>query len=327
MNVKRQVLNRLSPILLLLVPTILFFARGWGAMQVNRAFVTLNHQPALFSDNQDGLILATVEAQLTAAQSHLGPTDSTQRMLAVVQQAQGQNAPVGMTVPDLWWWAAQKEKAGEWAAAAYLYQWATDIQPGLGDSWFYLGRAYETQHRTDEARAAYLIAAAAPTWHTFGSSDVYLALGNLTPMTETRVARAYYEQALELDQFGDAAAKAAAHYQLGEILLLHEANPVDALPHYQATLALTPDDHWAQLRMGYALYGATGDWPAAAAAIQNAIDTWPDEKYLSWPYFYLGDIYQDAGLITEAVAAYERVLQLDPAHASAQQRLTVLRSP
>jgi len=327
MNLRRKVVNRLIRLVFLLAPVILLLWRGWGAVQVNRAFVVLNHQSSVFTADQDSMILATAEAQLRAALQYLGPATATQRMLAVVQRAQGQRASTGLVASDLLWWGEQKEKAGEWSAAAYLYQWATDQQPDLGDSWVHLGRAYEAQDLADEAMAAYVVAAAAPTWHTFGPSDAYLALGNLTLVTESGLARDYYEQALHVDQFGDAAAKATTHYQLGELLLLHEANPVAAIPHYQATLTLAPRDHWAQLRLGYALYWGTGDLSAAVTAIQRAISVWPDEKYLQWPYFYLGEIYENAGLATEAVTAYERVLQLDPAHELAQQRLTVLRSP
>jgi len=324
----RPVVNRLSRLVFLVVTTILLLWRGWGAVQLNQAFVTLNHQPSVLTDDQDPIILATTEMQLSTALQYLGPAISIQRMLAVVQRAQGQRtSSIDVTVGDLLWWGEQKEKAGEWPAAAYLYHWATDQQPDLGDSWLHLGRAYEMQDLTDEAMDAYLLAAAAPTWHTFGPSDAYLALGNLTLVTESGLARDYYEQALELDQFGDAAAKAATHYQLGELLLLHEVNPVAAIPHYQAALAMSPNDHWVQLRLGYALYWGTGDLPAAVTTIHQAIQDWPDEKYLQWPYFYLGEIYENAGLATEAVAAYERVLQLDPAHELAQQRLTILRSP
>lgn len=327
MNLKGKAVNRLSRLVFLLAPAILLLWRGWGAVQVNRAFIILNHQPSVFTADQDPLILATAETQLSAALEYLGPATATQRMLAVIQHAQGQSVSTGLTASDLLWWGEQKEKAGEWPAAAYLYQWATYQQPDLGDNWVHLGRAYETQGLTDEAMGVYLTAAAAPTWHTFGPSDAYLALGNLTILTETGLAHDYYEQALELDQFGDAAAKATTHYQLGELLLLHEANPIAAIPHYQATLALAPHDHWARLRLGYALYWGTGDMPAAVITIQQAIQDWPDEKYLQWPYFYLGEIYENAGLATEAVVAYERVLQLDPTHESARQRLTVLRSP
>ncbi|MBK9051479.1 MAG: hypothetical protein IPL78_11345 [Chloroflexi bacterium] len=158
MNVQCKTMKWLSRLFLLIVPTILLLWRGWGAIQVNRAFVTLNHLPALFSNDQDDLLLATVEAQLQVAQYHLGPAISIQRMLAVVQRAQGQIAPVGMTVSDLWGWGEQKVKAGDWPAAAYLYQWATDQQPDLGDSWVYLGGAYEAQDMPDEARTAYQIA-------------------------------------------------------------------------------------------------------------------------------------------------------------------------
>lgn len=327
MTLKSKAVNRIGPIFFLVVPVLLLLGRGWEALQVNRAFVTLNHQPSVFTHEVDGIVLATVEAQLSAGRQYQVMGSSTQRMLAVVQQAQGQVAPAGITTKELLWWGKQKEKTGDWPAAAYLYQWATEQQPDLGDSWYHLGRVYETQSLLDEAITAYLNAAAAPVWYALGPSDAYLALGNLTLVTQASLARDYYEEALRRDQFGDAAAKAATHYQLGELFLLHEGDPIAAIPYYQTALTLTPNDHWAWLRLGYALYWGTGDLSAAVTAIQQAISIWPDEKHLSWPYFYLGEIYQNAGLAAEAVAAYERVLQLEPTHESAQQRLTVLRSP
>lgn len=308
----------------LVFPVTLLGWRVWGAIQVNRAFVTLNHGPLLFAGDETDPLWGIVEGQLVVAQDHLGSADSIRRMLAVVRRAQGQVTPPGLTVMDLWRWGEQKGKAGDWPAAAYLYEWAIDQQPDLGDSWFYLGHVYTEQNRVAEALIAYHHAAASPIWHTFGPSDAYLALGNLAPDDE---ARGYYEQALQVDQFGSASASAAAHYQLGELLLLYEEDPVAAIPHYRATLALNPADHWAWLRLGYALYWGTDDLNAAAVAIQQAITLWPAEKYQQWPYFYLGEIYENAGLRSEAMAAYEQALQFDPNHESARQRLTHLRSP
>lgn len=328
MNLESTAVNRLRYIFWV-VPALLFLWRSWGAIQVNRAFVTLNHQPSVFTTDQDPLVLSTIEAQLNTAQQYLGAQASTQRMLAIVQRAQGQNVPAGPTTMDLLWWGEQKEKAGEWYAAAYLYQWATDQQPDLGDSWYHLGRVYEAQGLIDEAITFYQVAAAASNWYTFGPSDVYLALGNLTITVKAKpdIAQDYYVQALKQDRFSSAAAKADTYYQLGELLLLHYSDPLAAIPHYQATLDLTPQNHWAHLRLGYSLYWGMGDLSAAEMEIKNAIRTWPDEKYLQWPYFYLGEIYQDAGLTTEAITAYEQVLQLNPDHASVLERLIVLRSP
>ena len=62
MNLRHKVVNRLIRLIFLIAPAILLFGRGWGAVQVNRAFVTLNHQPSVFTADQDPLILATAEA-------------------------------------------------------------------------------------------------------------------------------------------------------------------------------------------------------------------------------------------------------------------------
>ncbi len=195
----------------------------------------------------------------------------------------------------------------------------------MGDGWYHLGLVYAAQNRSTEADNAFQRASASPEWQLNGPSDVYLALGNLNFENEPDKARNYYEQALSVDQFGETAAQAQTHYQLGELLLFSESNPVAAIHHYQTVLTLTPDDHWARLRLGYALYWGNGQLSEAEEMIQAAIAGWPDEKYLQWPYFYLGEIYQDAGLMVEAIAAYEQVLALDPAETRAQERLEELQ--
>ena len=343
----RKALKFIGPLLFLILPLLLLQEPVRGAIQSNRAFVGLNHQPSILSQATDRTVLAAAEAQLLQAARFRPNPASTQRMLAVVQQAQRdaalacrptacppivvqqiQGAAPSATIAteDLIWWGLQKEKEGNLPAAEFFYQWVTEQEPELGDGWYYLGQVYAAQNLNPRAVNAYLQAAEAPTWKERGASDAYLALGNLYASSEPDRARDYYEQALSRDQFGDTAAKAAAHYQLAEILLLNETNPAAALPHYQAALTLTPGDHWARLRLGYTIYWATGELAAAEKEIQAAVQAWPDEKYLQWPYFYLGEIYEDAGMIPDAIAAYEQVLRLDPADIRIQERLAILRS-
>jgi tetratricopeptide (TPR) repeat protein len=322
----RKALKFIGPLLFLILPLLLLQEPVRGAIQSNRAFVGLNHQPSILSQATDRTVLAAAEAQLLQAARFRPNPASTQRMLAVVQQAQGAAPSATIATEDLIWWGLQKEKEGDLPAAEFFYQWVTEQEPELGDGWYYLGQVYAAQNLNPRAVNAYLQAAEAPTWKERGASDSYLALGNLYASSEADRARDYYEQALSRDQFGDTAAKAAAHYHLAEILLLNETNPAAALPHYQAALTLTPGDHWARLRLGYTIYWATGELAAAEKEIQAAVQAWPDEKYLQWPYFYLGEIYEDAGMIPEAIAAYEQVLRLDPADIRIQERLAILRS-
>jgi tetratricopeptide (TPR) repeat protein len=163
-----------------------------------------------------------------------------------------------------------------------------------------------------------------------GHSDTYLAWGNLLrtirPETHLEIARDHYEQALALDQFNDTAQQAAAHYQLGELVLWHDDDPAGAISHYQAALELAPADHWARLRLGYALYWSSGDVALAEQEILSAIDHWPGTAHLKWPYFYLGEIYEHAGRTAQAIAAYESLLTLDPTDERVQERLDALRS-
>jgi tetratricopeptide (TPR) repeat protein len=267
-----------------LLAVVLLWQRGWGAVQRNRAFVTLNHRPTLFEtvggrDEE----LAMVEQQLLASPQEEG----TQRMLALVQRAKGEQPAHNLAAEELVWWGQQREQAGELAAARYLYQWAVEVEPAWSDGWYYLGNSYETEK-------------------------------------EWAAAEASYRQAIVNGRFSTVGIEATTHYRLGEVLLWQVDDAAAAVPFYQKAVALMPADHWARLRLGYALYWSGGDAGAAEREILAAIEQWPNERYLKWPYFYLGDLYRDAGRIEEAATAYERVLALDPTDEQVQERLAAL---
>jgi tetratricopeptide (TPR) repeat protein len=282
---------RLDRRLFFYLPLLLLLWRSWGPLQRNLALVTLNHLPTLWATatGREQERLATAERQLVASLQGRPATPAMQRLLAVVRRAQGQRPVAGVTGEELVWWGRQQEVGGDREAARYLYQWATEVEPRLADGWYYLGALYHQQE----------------AWAT---------------------AEGHYRQALAAGRFSDATVEAAAHYRLAELLLWQANEPAAAVPHYQAALVLTPADHWARLRLGYALYWSTGDMGAAEREILAAIAQWSDEKYLKWPYFYLAELYQDAGRLTEAMAAYEQVLALDPADERVRERLARLRS-
>jgi tetratricopeptide (TPR) repeat protein len=276
--------------LLLFVPLALLLWRSWGPLQRNQALLTLNQLPTLWAtiEGADQERLAAAESQLLASLAGQRADVATQRLLAVVQRAQGRQPAAGVSAGELLWWGRQQELAGDREAAYYLYRWATEAEPALADGWYYLGKLYHE----DEAWAA---------------------------------AEEQYRQALAAGRSAsEASVEAAAHYRLAELLLWQGDDPAAAVPHYQAALSLTPADHWARLRLGYALYWSTGDIGAAEREILAAIEQWPDEKYLKWPYFYLAELYQDAGRFREAAAAYEQVLALDPADERVRERLALL---
>jgi len=324
---------RVLPIALLVAFLVSALWRGWGALPGNYAFVTLNQLPSLFASDLDPAALARTETQLLTALDYQPERASTWRMLALVRRAQGAKAPTGLTADELLRWGRQKEQGGDLGAAQYLYQWATDVEPDLGDGWYRLGNLYQTQEALTTARQAYERAALASTWQKVGRSDLYAAQADLLLATQpgdsAAAPRDLYHQALAVDQFGDMAARATTHYKLGELLLWREGDPATAVAHYRATLAIAPTDHWARLRLGYALYWSGAGVANVAAAereILTAIAQWPDEKHLKWPYFYLGEMYENAGLPLKAIAAYEQVIALDPADERVQARLALLYS-
>ena len=323
--------RRASLLLVVAAGLSLLLSLGQGAILRNRAFVALNHLPSLFTTEADPAVLAAAEAQLAAALGHQPGRASTRRMLALVQRAQGEQIaqPASISASDLLGWGRQKQQVGALDESIYLYRWATEVEPDLGDAWYSLGRLYEAKEEWAEALDAYQRAATSWTWQAVGRSDAYVALGDLYrarwPDGQAGAAGDSYRQALAIAHFSDARLAAAAHYGLGELLLWREDDPRSATLHYRAALALRPADHWARLRLGYALYWGSGDVAAAETEILAAIDQWPDERHLKWPYYYLGELYEDAGLTPKAMTAYEQVVALDPADERVRRRLAALQ--
>ena len=305
--------------LALVVPTLV------EAWQVNQAFLVVNHQPALLAGGGNPDSLAYVERQLTRVVDRGSGSASVRRMLAVARRSLGADWAGGVSLPELVRWGRQRQQAGDHAAAAFLFAWAAERAPAVADYWYYLGTAYQGQAHWEAALTAYQRAVEAGEWLQLGPGDAFLAQGivyqTAWPETQLEAARASWQRALADGGFSGPLAEAQAHYRLAEVILWHDRNPAGALPHYEAALALDPADHWARLRLGYTIYWGKGDVAAAERTILAAIAQWPGDSHLKWPYFYLGEIYADAGLWPQAAAAYVQVLSLDPEDGRVRQRL------
>jgi len=141
---------------------------------------------------------------------------------------------------------------------------------------------------------------------------------------QTDAALAAYEAAIEADDFSANWEAADCHYKRGEVLWWTGRDPRESISEYQQAVTLNPKHHWAHVRLGYALYQAYGDVASAEKEIRQAIAVWPDDKHQKWPHRFLGDIYQEAGMIDQAIAAYQEVLRLDPSDEQVQDILTTL---
>lgn len=141
---------------------------------------------------------------------------------------------------------------------------------------------------------------------------------------QTDAALVAYEAAVETDGFTADWEAADCYYKRGEIFGWQGRDPRESIQEYRQALVLNPKHHWAQSRLGYALYRAYGDVVLAEKEIEQAIALWPDDKYRIWPHRVLGNIYREVGMIDKAIAAYREALRLDPSDEHVQDMLATL---
>ncbi|HNT23099.1 MAG TPA: tetratricopeptide repeat protein [Anaerolineales bacterium] len=212
--------------------------------------------------------------------------------------------------------------------AIVWYNRALSIQPGLADAWYALGLTNQRQSQWQAAVDAYSAALEANVWQSIQVGDVYYRLGqiyqNASEYQDLEKALEMYAAALDSGVFSLEAAQADIYYKRGEIFTWLGRSPEECIAQFRQALLLDPGHFWAHLRLGQALYQASGEVEPAVFEVQQAIDNWPAAQNQVLPYQVLGDIYRDAGMIAEAVTAYKDALQIDPQNEVVQQRLEEL---
>lgn len=113
--------------------------------------------------------------------------------------------------------------------------------------------------------------------------------------------------------------------RLGETLLAQH-KPAQALDLFREALARNPEDAESHAAAGYALYLAQGSAGVEEAReyLRAALERAPE---LASAYFFLGVIARDEGHEAEAVALFERAVEIDPKYGPAEAALTSLRRP
>lgn len=224
-------------------------------------------------------------------------------------------------------WGVVYEKEGAFDEALSWYMRTAHLFPDLGDPWYHIGFIYQTEAQWDKALLAYETAVLRPHFlHPF-LSDAYFQQGfiyqGVPQRQELETALAMYDQALASDQFSSDVVKAEAFYKRGEIYGWQGMDPALSLAQYRQAIALYPEHSWARLRMGYTIYQAEGDLATAVTEIERVILTWQesDSQYLKSAYIYLGEIYRDAGMTEEALAALTAAYSLDPGNTAIQETI------
>lgn len=256
------------------------------------------------------------------------------RGLGWVLAAQGQDEEAGaewqaggFTAQDFITRGEQARKAKQYEEALAWYERAAQIEPDLGDPWYYMGLIYERMEWWERALEAYEQAVGAGVSIAVGWSSPYLRSGmiyqwRLDPR-QTDAALAAYETALEIDNFQSLVEAADCHYQRGVISLWRGSAPDEYITECQRAIELNPDHVSAHILLGAAYYTRYKDVAMAEVVIWKAMELSPQNK---WAYYQLGEIYRQANRADEAVAMYEQVLEIDPEFKVARERLETLRA-
>jgi len=185
----------------------------------------------------------------------------------------------------------------------------TQVKPDLGKAWYYLGLSYNKLEQPEKAWEALRLAEEQADSQPIISS-IYHSQGDLLADTSAGLPEALrlYDMALDADRFIEAWRRRDAYYAQGEVLL-QLGQYDEAIQSFQAVLALYNDHYWARVRLGRAIWLASGSLEDAERYYLEAIDLNPSEKSA---YRWLALTYQEAGQIQEATIVYRKVLEIDP---------------
>jgi tetratricopeptide (TPR) repeat protein len=220
----------------------------------------------------------------------------------------------------------EARRAERYQEALDWYRWATQVEPRLGDPWYYIGVLYEDQHQWALALDAYAHVTASSRLRQVHRSSPYYRAGliyhqKLDPR-QPESAIAAYRAAIEEDHFRAEWEAAGCHYMLGEILRLQNADPNESIVEFRHAIRIDPTHAWSYVRLGQVHYDQSKDATVAEADILKGLELAPRDK---WIHIVLGDVYRQEGLKDKAVASYERALEIAPGFEAAKQRLAAIK--
>lgn len=205
---------------------------------------------------------------------------------------------------------------GRVETALKWYQRANALPAAGSDGWHYEGLTYGMLGDWDSARQAHEQAISLNSFDAVGRSSPYYRLGVIyqqyTQPPRLDKALNAYNMAVALNDFTQVSETADSYYKRGIIYEAQGRDPKYALPEYQQAAALNSKHHWAHLKLGITRYQVDKDISAAEQEIERALEVWPADTSRKWPYRFLGDMYREAGMKTQAEAAYREALSWDP---------------
>ena len=230
-----------------------------------------------------------------------------------------------VTVEEMLARGEAERSAKRYDEAMAWYERTMRLEPDLGDTWYFLGRNYESLKEWTQAIKAYKEAMLRADFQHTGRSNPPYRLGlvlrrHLDP-PQLEDALALYDQALAIDDFATTADEADCHFQRGDVLRVQKGDINEYMAEFERAIALDPKHAWAHARLGWAYYVRDHDTSRAESEVLRAVELSPRQK---WFYIILGDLYRQEGHTAQAAAAYEEALAIDPDFEPARRRLRSL---
>jgi tetratricopeptide (TPR) repeat protein len=126
---------------------------------------------------------------------------------------------------------------------------------------------------------------------------------------------------MELD--ADAPTRAEAAANLGRVAMESGADPAEATRQLERAIELHPQ-HRGALQALRELHTRTGNWNSLVGVLAREASIAPEDRRLPW-YVEIAKVWQDhIGNARVAVSSWQKVLQEDPQHAEAIERLLQL---
>ena len=209
----------------------------------------------------------------------------------------------------------QFDKALTWYEQSLLFN------ENRSDILYNIGRVFEEKKQWLQALEAYHQAISLGQFRLMPLSVVYFRIGEInqrqleSPNYDLAL-QAYY-QALFHNDFRNDQERAQCYYRIGETLWWQRK--VDqAIASLEQAITLNPRHDWAYIRLGTAYYVRTQDLQQSEQALLQAIMLSPQNK---WAYYHLGEIYQQAGNLDQAIAMYQKTLEIDSQFVPAIEKL------
>ncbi|GIV25604.1 MAG: hypothetical protein KatS3mg026_1296 [Bacteroidia bacterium] len=219
------------------------------------------------------------------------------------------------TLAEAWFWLGYcKENTGHYEEALRAYQEAYRLKPQLTEALFGIGSIYlRTQRYAEAAEAFQKVAAEKPT---LAEAHFYLAAAQL--MQEKRhEALPALKKALEQGL----ADSVQALLWLGDTYFELDSFPQAAEAYERAARAPSAPGE-AFLGLGKARLGMN-DPQAALPPLQQAVQRLPSSPYT---HYYLGLAYRMQGKEEEALASFDKAIELKPDHARSHYEAGRLRA-